>query len=188
MHASDEWYLLAGREIPEAERYDGYLQLENGVGMLRLLEDEFKEALQEERQRGYGKSAQSGESEQLPGSEEISIATGKLAFPVIKKMAGQVEKLYPELKIHVYEIINRFFGEKITVSGLLTGQDIMGQLQGRRLGERLLLPVNMLRSGTDVFLDDVTVGEVEKTLQVPVDIVKSSGYDLLSCMLGREQK
>ena len=84
----------------------------------------------------------------------------------------------------MYEVINRFFGEKITVSGLLTGRDIMGQLRGKELGSRLLLPVNMLRSGTDVFLDDVTVGEVEKTLQVPVDIVKSSGYDLLSCMLG----
>ncbi len=94
--------------------------------------------------------------------------------------------LYPHLHIHVYEIINRFFGEKITVSGLLTGQDIMEQLQGKELGERLLLPINMLRSGTDVFLDDVTVGEVEKTLQVRVDIVKSSGYDLLSRMLGRD--
>lgn len=173
VHASDEWYLLAERELPEAERYDGYLQLENGVGMLRLLEDEFQEALQEEKQRRCGKKG-----------VEISVATGKLAFPVIKKMACQAQELYPNLKIHVYEIVNRFFGEKITVSGLLTGQDIMGQLRGKELGERLLLPVNMLRSGTDVFLDDVTVGEVEKTLQVPVDIVKSSGYDLLSCMLG----
>ncbi len=197
VHASDEWYLLAGRELPEAERYDGYLQLENGVGMLRLLEDEFKEALQEKKQRGYGRNVEArkmraGQRREsgagIPDAEkqgrEISIATGKLAFPVISKMAGQAEELYPDLKIHVYEIINRFFGEKITVSGLLTGQDIMGQLRGKELGERLLLPVNMLRSGTDVFLDDVTVGEVEKTLQVAVDIVKSSGYDLLSCMLG----
>lgn len=197
VHASDEWYLLAERELPEAERYDGYLQLENGVGMLRLLEDEFKEALQEEKQRKYGRNAETGQIRdgQLQGrgsgisdadkrGKEISVATGKLAFPVIKKMACQAEELYPNLKIHVYEIVNRFFGEKITVSGLLTGQDIMGQLRGKKLGERLLLPVNMLRSGMDVFLDDVTVGEVEKTLQVPVDIVKSSGYDLLSCMLG----
>lgn len=197
VHASDEWYLLAGRELPEAERYDGYLQLENGVGMLRLLEDEFQEALQEKKQRGYGRNVEArkmraGQRQEsgagIPDAEkqgrEISIATGKLAFPVISKMAGKAEELHPGLKIHVYEIINRFFGEKITVSGLLTGQDIMGQLRGKELGERLLLPVNMLRSGTDVFLDDVTVGEVEKTLQVPVDIVKSSGYDLLSCMLG----
>ena len=172
VHASDEWYLLAERELPEAERYDGYLQLENGVGMLRLLTDEFEDALQ--RKRGYV----------LRQRREISIATGKLAYPILKKMAGQAEALCPNLTVHMYEIINHFFGEKITVSGLLTGQDIVGQLRGKELGSELLLPVNMLRSGTDVFLDDVTVGEVEKTLQVPVDIVKSSGYDLLSCMLG----
>ena len=172
VHASDEWYLLAERELPEAERYDGYLQLENGVGMLRLLTDEFEDALRREREYVLKKR------------REISIATGKLAYPALKRMAGEAEALYPNLTIHMYEIVNRFFGEKITVSGLLTGQDIMGQLRGKELGSRLLLPVNMLRSGTDVFLDDVTVGEVEKTLQVPVDIVKSSGYDLLSCMLG----
>ncbi len=184
VHASDEWYLLAERELPEAERYDGYLQLENGVGMLRLLKDEFQEALEKEKKRCAKRKKGSGASAGNPAAGEISVATGKLAFPVIREMAEQVEEICPERKIHVYEIINRFFGEKITVSGLLTGQDIMGQLQGKKLGEKLLLPVNMLRSGTDVFLDDVTVGEVEKTLQVPVDIVKSSGYDLLSRMLG----
>ena len=184
VHASDEWYLLAERELPEAERYDGYLQLENGVGMLRLLKDEFQEALEKEKKRCAKRKKGSRASAGIPAAGEISVATGKLAFPVIREMAEQVEEICPERKIHVYEIINRFFGEKITVSGLLTGQDIMGQLQGKKLGEKLLLPVNMLRSGTDVFLDDVTVGEVEKTLQVPVDIVKSSGYDLLSRMLG----
>lgn len=174
VHASDEWYLLAEREMPEAARYDGYLQLENGVGMLRLLTDEFKDALQKEKRRTVE-------------TEEISMATGKLAYPAIRQMAAQAEERFPGLKIRVYEIINHFFGEKITVSGLLTGRDIMEQLQGKPLGRRLLLPVNMLRSGTDVFLDDVTVGEVEKTLQVPVDIVKSSGYDLLHCMLGEDR-
>lgn len=178
VHASDEWYLLAGRQLPEAERYDGYLQLENGVGMLRLLMDEFQDALRRERERRTRKGAEM--------ERELSIATGKLACPTIRQMAEQAQKLYPDLKIHVYEIINYFFGEKITVSGLITGQDIIKQLKGKELGKRLLLPVNMLRDGTDVFLDDVTVGEVEKTLQVPVDIVKSSGYDLLSCMLGED--
>ena len=184
VHASDEWYVLAEEPLPEAERYDGYLQLENGVGMLRLLKDEFQEALEKEKKRCAKRKKGSRASAGIPAAGEISVATGKLAFPVIREMAEQVEEICPERKIHVYEIINRFFGEKITVSGLLTGQDIMGQLQGKKLGEKLLLPVNMLRSGTDVFLDDVTVGEVEKTLQVPVDIVKSSGYDLLSRMLG----
>ena len=192
VHASDEWYLLAERELPEAARYDGYLQLENGVGMLTLLSDEFEDALRAEKKRRLkNMEAQSGfdaEKDGAAGStsdvKEISLATGKLAGPVIKEMAKQAQELCPGLKIRVYEIVNHFFGEKITVSGLLTGQDIMKQLKGKPLGERLLLPVNMLRDGTDVFLDDVTVGEVEKTLQVPVDIVKSSGYDLLSCMLG----
>ena len=195
VHASDEWYLLAERELPEAARYDGYLQLENGVGMLTLLTDEFQDALRAERKRlsekrrtegGFGaKGAETGEG----GFDvrEISLATGRLAYPAIRQMAEQAEELYPGLKIRVYEIINHFFGEKITVSGLLTGRDIMEQLRGKELGARLLLPVNMLRSGTDIFLDDVTVGEVEKTLQVPVDIVKSSGYDLLSCMLGEDR-
>ena len=184
VHASDEWYLLAERELPEAERYDGYLQLENGVGMLRLLKDEFQEALEKEKKRCAKRKKGSRASAGIPAAGEISVATGKLAFPVIREMAEQVEEICPERKIHVYEIINRFFFFMFTVSGLLTGQDIMGQIQGKKLGEKLLLPVNMLRSGTDVFLDDVTVGEVEKTLQVPVDIVKSSGYDLLSRMLG----
>ncbi len=171
VHASDEWYLLAGRELPEAARYDDYLQLENGVGMLTLLIDEFEDALQKEEMGTYERG-------------EISIATGKLAYPIIRRLADQAQERCPGLEIRVYEIINRFFGENITVSGLLTGRDIMEQLQGKELGRRLLLPINMLRSGTDVFLDDVTVGEVEKTLQVPVDIVKSSGYDLLHCMFG----
>lgn len=184
VHASDEWYLLAERELPEAERYDGYLQLENGVGMLRLLTDEFQDALETERKRRAERKKGKAAFTEILAAGEISVATGRLAFPVIRDLAEQVREIHPERKIHVYEIINRFFGEKITVSGLLTGQDIIGQLQGKKLGERLLLPGNMLRSGTDVFLDDVTVGEVEKTLQVPVDIVKSSGYDLLSCMLG----
>lgn len=179
VHASDEWYLLAQRELPEAARYDGYLQLENGVGMLRLLMDEFAEALREERKKSRRPEA--------AALREISLATGKLAYPIIQDMARQAEALCPGLKIHVYEIINRFFGEKITVSGLLTGQDIMEQLKGKALGERLLLPINMLRAETDVFLDDVTVGELEKTLQVRADIVKSSGYDLLRGMLGENR-
>lgn len=204
VHASDEWYLLAERKLPEAARYDGYLQLENGVGMLRLLRDEFEDALRQEKRR---KSKRLAEAQNMPEKlaaenpdgcaetgkpgkpvRELSIATGKLAYPTIRRMAEEAEKLYPDLKIWVYEITNDFFGEKITVSGLITGQDLMKQLKGKALGKRLLLPVNMLRSGTDVFLDDVTVGEVEKTLQVRVDIVKSSGYDLLSCILGESGK
>lgn len=174
VHASDEWYLLAGRELPEAERYDGYLQLENGVGMLRLLLDEFQDAFSQEQ-----KAEDRGRMEE----KELSLATGKLAYPYIREMAEQVMRRYPERRIYVYSIVNEFFGEQITVSGLLTGQDIIKQLTGKKLGEKLLLPQNVLRSGEDVFLDDVRLEEVEKTLQVPVDIVKSSGYDLFSAFV-----
>ena len=90
---------------------------------------------------------------------------------------------YPQLKIHVYAIRNDFFGEMITVSGLLTGQDILAQLKDKELGERVLLPQNVLKSGEAVFLDDVTLEEFEKALQVQVDIVKSSGQDFIDAIL-----
>ena len=170
IHAGDEWYLLAEEDIPEEERYDGYLQLENGVGMLRLLFNEFEEGMS---RLGGG-----------PGSGAISAATGKLAYPYIRRMADRVEEQFPGRKIHVYCIRNDFFGERITVSGLVTGQDIIAQLKGKELGSRLLLPCNMLKADEDVFLDDITVKEVSDALQVPVNIVKSSGQDLIDAMLG----
>ena len=176
IHASDEWYILAGRELPEEDRYDGYLQLENGVGMLRLQKEEFSEGMEALKQ-----------SKALPAvSEEISIATGRLAYPYILKMAEEMEEVFPHLTIHVYEIVNEFFGELITVSGLLTGQDILKQLNGKALGSRLLLPQNVLRSGEEVFLDDYTKTELENSLQVPINIVKSSGHDFIQCVLGEE--
>ena len=176
VHASDEWYVLAKTQLPEAERYDGYLQLENGVGMLRLQMDEFKEAMDQLEE----------EREQYAGCRgELAVVTGKLAYPFIQDMADQMTERFPLLKLHVYAITNDFFGERITVSGLLTGQDIIRQLQGRELGERILRPQNVLRSGEDYFLDDVTVRDVEKTLQVKVDIVKSSGHDFVHTVLGR---
>lgn len=176
IHASDEWYILAEEELPEEERYDGYLQLENGVGMLRLLLDEFQEALAEEAAlQIHGRKE----------SQELSIATGLLAYPYIQRMAAQMTEAFPWLKVHVYAITNEFFGERITVSGLLTGQDIRRQLTGRELGERLLLPQNVLRSGETVFLDDLTLEELEKALQVPINIVKSSGRDFVNAVLGK---
>lgn len=172
IHASDEWYILAGQELPGEDNYDGYLQLENGVGMLRLLEDEFQDAV-----NGLNTD------EFVKKEEVISLATGKLAYPYLKKMCETVENMVSGLKINVYAITNEFFGENITVSGLLTGQDIIDQMKGKEIGERLLLPINVLRSGEDVFLDDIRVQDVEKALQVKVDIVKSSGYDFLDAIL-----
>lgn len=182
VHAGDEWYLLAGRELPEAGRYDGYLQLENGVGMMRLLLDEFEEALAERRKcdGAAGKGAEGSVA------TELSMATGLLAYPYVREMAERMEEAYPWLKIHVHPVTNRFFGERITVSGLLTGQDLLAQLSGKPLGSRLLLPENVLRSGEDVFLDDLHVGDLEKALQVPVNIVKSSGHDFVETILNTE--
>ncbi len=178
VHASDEWYILADETLPEEERYDGYLQLENGVGMLRLLLNEFALAMAE---------LEEGGTEYAARGQELSLVTGKLAYPFIMDMAGQMMNRFPNLLIHVYAITNEFFGEQITVAGLLTGQDIVNQLKGKELGARVLLPQNVLRSGEDYFLDDMTVSQMEKTLQVKVNIVKSSGYDFVHTILETEQ-
>ncbi len=172
VHASDEWYILAEEELPQEEQYDGYLQLENGVGMLRLLLDEFAEAMEEDRINGRQARA-----------KHITLATGRLAYRFIKQMAMQMEERYEGLQIDVIAIRNDFFGEMITVSGLLTGQDIMAQLKDRDLGEKLLLPQNVLKSGEPVFLDDYTLDDIEKALQVRIDIVKSSGRDFIEAIL-----
>ena len=178
IHASDEWYILAGEELPQEENYDGYLQLENGVGMMRLLLNEFEEAVNELQEKISAGTLDFS-------SREISMATARLAYPFIRDMAARMMEMVPGLMIHVYEIRNDFFGEMITVSGLLTGQDLIAQLTGKELGEALYLPQNVLRSGEEVFLDDVTVTEMEKALQVKVDIIKSSGRDFVNAVLDR---
>lgn len=165
IHASDEWYLLAEEELPEESSYDGYLQLENGVGMLRLLESEFHDALTKKT------------GDQI--SRKISIATGKLAAPVLRKFMEELKEKYPNTEVNVYDITNEFFGEKITVAGLITGQDLKKQLKGKDLGTKLLLPCHMLRSGEEVFLDDMTVSELSEYLQIPIEIVDSDGAVLL---------
>lgn len=169
IHASDELYLLAGRELPKAERYDGYIQLENGVGMIRLMTDEIGEAL-----------------EGLEGDEkkgELSIATGRLAVSYIESFVKLIQEKYPGRIVNIYPIDNKYFGEQITVAGLITGTDLIAQLRGRRLGDRLLLPEAMFRSGEEVFLDDLTKSDVETALQVPVVIVRSSGRDFVEAVL-----
>ena len=169
VYASDEWYLLAGRPLPGQEAYDGYPQLENGVGMLRLLEEEFTEAL----------GRKLGDGRKISGS----IATGLLAAPFLEKYVETLREKFSGVQIRVWPVENRFFGKNITVSGLLTGQDLWEQLRGQPLGEKLLIPCNMLKSGEEVFLDDWTVQELERRLGVPVTAVDSSGEDLLRAVL-----
>ncbi len=172
VHASDEWYILAERDFPEEERYDGYLQLDNGVGMMRLLTEEFAEALQELKESG-----------KTVDEKHISMATGYLAYDLMKKFADDIMENYPQVKVDVYKIRNDFFGETITVSGLLTGADIINQLKEKDLGELLLLPQNVIRSGEDVFLDDVRICDASKELNVEVGLTGQSGKELLEGIL-----
>lgn len=172
VHASDEWYILAGRSLPEEERYDGYLQLENGVGMLRLLYEEVTDALDGRRDDKR--------------TEELSMATGYLPYPYLKQLLEKIYAIYPGRKVHLYPVRNDFFGERITVAGLVTGQDLIAQLRGKPLGGRLLLPAAMFKSGEEIFLDDVTKAQAEAALQIPINIVKSSGYDFVDAILDPE--
>lgn len=178
IHASDEWYLLAGREIPEEDRYDGYPQLENGVGMLRLLQEETEEALSEDRENTDGDAV-------FAAGGRRSLATGKLAAPYIRKLYETIKEQYPQAALEIYDIANDFFGERITVSGLITGRDLIRQLKGKELGEELLLPASMMRSGESVFLDDIAVKELENALQIKVRIVESSGRDFVNAVIGK---
>ena len=172
VHASDEFYLLAGREMPEEARYDGYLQLENGVGMLRLLMEETRQALEVSREDNALK-------------DRISIATGRLAYPCLSRCCRMIRERFPGLEIQVIPIENRFFGEMITVSGLITGQDLKDQLTGLDHGSRILIPSNMLRSGEETFLDDLTVTDLSEALGVPIVPVQTGGISLVCEVTGQ---
>ena len=169
IHASDEWYILAGRELPCEEEYDGYLQLENGVGMLRLLETEVKETLDELE----------GDDRKITGR----VATGKLAAPFIVNYIEEIKRKFPNVQVPVTTIENRFFGEKITVSGLITGQDLKEQLSGLDLGEKLLIPCSMLKGDEEIFLDDMTLEELSDALEIEIVIVDTGGKDLVEAVI-----
>ncbi len=170
VHAGDEWYLLAEEDMPDEDNYDGYQQLENGVGMMRLLENEFMEAL-------------NGAEKDASVCRTVTLATGVSASSLLIKLSEKFMEKFPNITVQVVVIENHFFGTRITVSGLLTGQDLLAQLKEKELGDKLLLPCNLLRSGEEVFLDDMTLTELKNALQVKIDIVKSSGQDLLDAIL-----
>ena len=173
VQASDEWYLTAELPLPEEERYDGYLQLENGVGMIRLLMTEYSQALASFEPTEEEKSA----------AHHVTMASGKLMEPFLRRMADAYTQKCPGTRIDVAAIRNDFFGEKITVSGLITGQDLVAQLKEKGdLGEKVLIPSNMLRSGEEVFLDDMTLTQVSSALKVPFTVVKSGGACLLEAI------
>lgn len=168
---SDELYIRAGRDLPEEDFYEGYVQLENGVGMLRSLITEFEAALRLE--------------DDPVKASPFTMATGVSARPFLQRLLDQAAAKLG-IRGQVAAIVNDFFGHTIDVAGLITGRDLMAQLKGRDLGDRLLIPVNMLRHGGDVFLDDATVPDVEQALGIPVTVVEQDGFDLLDAMLGRK--
>ncbi len=256
VHASDEWYFLAERPIPEEERYDGYLQLENGVGMVRSFREDFARSLKMLKKRKkdnndrtltdtdyiqdvdndcesqtiscdcpkshqvenpYGPSGNylfnpdgkeespkilsSGEERLEPAGaddtisgmdckdeeqgvikteserrvKKITLATGRLFAPVLEKCVKELAEVFPDSDIRVFAVRNDFFGENITVAGLVTGTDLIAQLKDEEIGDVLVIPTTMLRFEEDVFLDDITVPELRDALHCRVDIVKSSG-------------
>lgn len=168
---SDELYLRAERELPGEEYYEDYVQIENGVGMLRSLITEFEAGLRLE----------DGAVEASP----YTIATGVSARPFLQELADKAREK-AGVDGQVVAIVNDFFGQSIDVAGLITGGDLIAQLEGKPLGQRLLIPVNMLRHGGDVFLDDLHVSDVERALGVPVTVVEQDGFDLLDAMLDRK--
>ena len=169
---SDELYLLAQRALPPEDYFEQFTPLDNGVGMLRLLTEEFRRGLE------------LMEPEEMAGAVPFSIATGVSAAPFLTQLVDMARGKCGKIEGNVYPIVNRFFGETITVAGLVTGGDLIEQLRGKALGARLLIPASMLRAGERVFLDDVSLDDVERELGVPVIPVAQDGYELLDAMCG----
>jgi putative radical SAM enzyme (TIGR03279 family) len=174
-YAADEMYLNAGRKIPDGDYYDGYPQIENGVGMVRSMWDEFNHAIEET-------------IEFTPEPRKCSIATGAAAYGFISSLVEKATELCPSLDCTVYRIRNDFFGENITVAGLLTGEDIYKQLRGKDLGDTLYLSATMLRYDKEKLLDDTTPGWLEKKLNTKIEFIDCDGYKFLEALMGRKKK
>jgi len=174
VYLADELYLLAGRSIPPYEYYEDFPQIENGVGLIAMFDREFHDAL-----------AQLGSCIAKCPSRTVSIATGTSSYEFIKHLAGKIEDRCKNIKVNVYKIKNDFFGENVTVTGLLTGKDIAGQLRGRELGDELLISKSTLKSGEEIFLDDYTVSMLEEELGVKVKVVECNGRDFLTSVINK---
>lgn len=170
VYASDEIYLKAGIPIPSHESYFGFPQIENGVGMIASLKEEFYDALKS--------------SPKKCSVRNITLVCGAAPYEFLSSLADEVRKKYPNINITVEKIINEFFGHEITVSGLLCGCDITTQLKEKNIGDTLIITKNMLRDGENVFLDNVTTEDIEKALGVQIIAVGDDGYELLDAILG----
>ncbi len=171
---ADEFYLQAGWPIPCYQHYEDFPQIENGVGLIASMQEEFNRGLEKVYKR------------KEPVERNISIATGISANSFIRSLCDKLIDNVTGLNIHVYAITNELFGEKITVAGLVTGGDLIKQLKEKELGSELLIPAAMLRSDRDIFLDDVTVEEIEEALKVRVILVENDGQDFIDKVLGRQ--
>lgn len=169
VYLADEFYLLAGSDIPSFGAYEDFPQIENGVGLIAALREEIGAVL---------KTDLSGKR-----PKPKTIATGVLAAQTIKQFARQVQTHCMPLKVEVYPITNHFFGEDVTVTGLVCGSDIIAQLKGKPLGEELLICNSMLKDGGNLFLDDTTVADVESALGVPVRKVANTGAEFVAALL-----
>ncbi|MBE6780324.1 MAG: DUF512 domain-containing protein [Clostridia bacterium] len=171
VYASDEFYLLAEREMPKADYYGDFLQLDNGVGMWSLLEKEADDAIEDCDYK-------------LEAPRSVSLITGEAAYPLITQIVDKMGKKWDNLNCKVYKIKNDFFGPLITVAGLVTATDILSQLKGMDLGEELIIPDVMLRAEKDMFLDSITVSELSEKLGVKITVTAVDGYDMVENVLG----
>ena len=169
---ADELYIKGGLPLPDEDFYEGYPQIENGVGMIASMKCEFEWALEDFK----GAAAE----------RAVSIATGYASYDFMKGLADEAMKSIPGLKVNVFRIKNDFFGENITVAGLLTGKDVTEQLsdaaKSGALGGKLLLPRVMLRSEGDLTLDGMTPEQMSEKLGVEIRFVSSDGQDLLDAL------
>ena len=171
VYLADEFYIMAAIPIPGYEAYEDFPQIENGVGLIAMFKAEFEEYVQDIEFK-------------LTNKRNVSIATGVSSYAFITEMAQELEKRFFGLNVSVYKIKNNFFGENVTVSGLLTGNDLVQQLSGRELGDELMLPKSMFKAGEEVFLDDYTLVMLENELKVKVTVVENSGKDFVEKILG----
>ncbi len=166
VYIADEVYILAEKDIPSYEVYEDFPQLEDGIGMLAKMQHEFNKKYLRLKER--------------PINKIVSIATGKCAYGFIKYLAESLEKKFKGLKVNVYAIENEFFGPQITVSGLITGSDIIKQLKNKDLGQYLLINYSSIKSDSPTFLDDISVGEVEKALNIKIKVTDGTGEDFIT--------
>ena len=178
VYIADEFYIMSEIDLPEYNDYEDFPQLENGVGLVALLKNEFEEYLESFEYH----SAVSLYDVQ----RHISIATGVSVYNFIKEMADKLEKRYNKLKVNVYPIINDFFGENVTVTGLLTGTDIAEQLKEASIGQELLISRSMLKADEEIFLDGFTLARLSESLGVKVTVVENNGEDFINKILGKE--